>query len=408
MWALCHGAGMTTNSALTARLEAKARALGLSLFGVASAEPSAHMPYYADWLARERHGGMGYLSDEESVARRADLRGTMDTVASVVVVGHEYYHEDDPARARDPARGVVARYARGEDYHHVLKDKLLTLQAWLQDEVRSGTAGDSLEARAYVDTGPILERDLARRAGLGWFGKNTVLIDPRRGSWFLLGLLLVDLELPATGPFEEEHCGSCNACIDACPTDALLGHDADGAPVIDARRCISYLTIELRDVIPLELRPLMGNRVFGCDICQEVCPWNAKFAAPTSEPAYAARAELDGPRLVDFAYSLLDMSEKAYQRAYADSPLARPRRKGMLRNLCVALGNWAATDAVAAADALAPLSQALNDGQPLVRAHAAWALGQFSDGAGVTALESRREVEEIVWVAREISGSLGM
>jgi epoxyqueuosine reductase len=152
----------------------------------------------------------------------------------------------------------------------------------------------------------------------------------------------------------------------------------------------------------------MGNRVFGCDICQEVCPWNAKFAAPTSEPAYAARAGLDGPRLVAFAHSLLDMSEKAYQRAYADSPLARPRRKGMLRNLCVALGNWAATDSVAAVDALAPLSRALNDDQPLVRAHAAWALGQFSDGAGAPALESRREVEDIDWVASEISGSLGM
>jgi epoxyqueuosine reductase len=139
---------MTTPPELTARLEAKARALGLSLFGVASAEPSAHMPYYADWVARERHGGMGYLAREDSVARRADLRGTMDAVASVVVVGHEYYQEDDPARAGDPARGVVARYARGEDYHHVLKDKLLTLQAWLEDEVRSGPAGGSVQARA--------------------------------------------------------------------------------------------------------------------------------------------------------------------------------------------------------------------------------------------------------------------
>ena len=150
---------MTTPPELTARLEAKARALGLSLFGVASAEPSAHMPYYADWVARERHGGMGYLAREDSVARRADLRGTMDTVASVVVVGHEYYHEDDPARAGDPARGVVARYARGEDYHHVLKDKLLALQAWLEDEVRSGPADDSVQARRFSSATWPVERD---------------------------------------------------------------------------------------------------------------------------------------------------------------------------------------------------------------------------------------------------------
>jgi len=265
-------------------LKEEAHSVGFTLVGVASPEPTDHLPFYRTWLERGLHGGMAYLARDDAVERRADLSGTMADVRSVLVVAHEHYQEDDPDEVRNPSRGIIARYARGADYHRVVKKKLLALAAWLDDRFDEGVG-----ARAYVDTGPILERDLARRAGLGWFGRNTMLIHPRRGSYFFLGALLLDVELEPDEPFRADHCGSCRACLDACPTGALLGRDAEGAPVIDARRCISYLTIEHRGSIPLELRPLMGNRVYGCDICQEVCPFNARFAERTTEPRYAAR-----------------------------------------------------------------------------------------------------------------------
>lgn len=287
------------------------------------------------------------------------------------MVGHEYYHADDPVRVADPSRAVVARYARGQDYHEVVHEKLTALLAWLDANTEGGARG-----RVYVDTGPILERDLAQRAGLGWFGRNTMLIHPRRGSYYVLGVALVDVDLPTTEPLDKDHCGTCHACLEACPTGALLGRDDSGAPVIDARRCISYLTIELKGAIPEELRPLIGNRVFGCDICQEVCPWNERFARVTEVPEYQARPSLEAPGLIDFTERLLGMSEKQYQRDFRGSPLARPRRKGMLRNLCVALGNWVATDARAAELALPTLRRAAEDPQEIVREHARWALEQ--------------------------------
>ena len=191
--------------------------------------------------------------------------------------------------------------------------------------------------RAYVDTGPILERELATRAGLGWFGKNTMLIDPKRGSYFFLGILLLDLELEADEPFTEDHCGTCRSCLDACPTGALLGRDADGAPVMDARRCISYLTIEHHGAIPMELRPLMGNRVYGCDICQEVCPWNEKFAEVGPEPAYRAREGLDGPDLVELAERLLAVDDEGFRELFRGSPIKRARRAGLLRRRATGL-----------------------------------------------------------------------
>ena len=253
---------------LTTRLKEQARELGFSLVGVASVEPSAHMDLYREWVEDGRHGEMGYLAREDAVARRADLRRTLPSVRSVVVVGDEYFQEDPPGVPADPARGVIARYARGQDYHGTIKKRLLELHRWVE------ASEGPVEGRVYVDTGPILERELAVRAGVGWFGKNTMLIHPKRGSYFFLGLLLLDLDLDADAPFQEDHCGTCRSCLDACPTRALLGRDASGAPVMDATRCISYLTIEHRGSIPVELRPLMGNRVYGCDICQEVCPWN--------------------------------------------------------------------------------------------------------------------------------------
>lgn len=415
---------------LRRRIEERARSTGFSLFGVAGAAASEHMPFYREWLERGLHGEMAYLARNDAVARRADLGRTMEGVRSVVVVGHEYYAEDDAEVVGDPSRGVIARYARGRDYHTVVKKKLLELLRWIDGEVEGGVRG-----RAYVDTGPILERDLARRAGLGWYGRNTMLIDPRRGSYFFIALLLLDLDLEPDEPFEADHCGSCRACLDACPTGALLGRDADGAPVIDARRCISYLTIELRGPIPRELRPLMGNRVFGCDICQDVCPFNVRFAEPANEPGYAARGPGERPRGVEALpgepagvealpegeafeadmtsvgvdggtagdvsaetradvsaetrgvgkpahpgtgapslVALMRMTREEWDAFSRGSAIRRAGHAGFKRNVAVAMGNWLASVDEPPEEAVAALREALEDEDPLVREHAAWAM----------------------------------
>jgi epoxyqueuosine reductase len=355
--------------------------MGLSQVGVTHTGPSEHLPFYRDWLEAGHHGDMGYLAREDAVERRGNLQLTLPEALTAVVVTQGYDRPDPEGVPDDPSRGVIARYARGRDYHMVLMDRLEDLARWISREgaarglVPVDEDGEPLlRWRAYVDTGPVLEREMARRAGLGWFGRNTMLIDPRRGSYFFLGVLLIDLELPAEFPFFVDRCGTCTRCIDACPTDALLGRDESGAPVLDARRCISYLTIEQKGVIDPVLRGAMGNRVFGCDICQEVCPWNQRFSPISEEPEYRARPGTDGPDLVEWAQALLEMSEKEYQRRYGDSPLARPRRKGMLRNVMVALGNWLRSDPQGAARAVPVLESALQDPQELVREHAEWAL----------------------------------
>ena len=365
---------------LTTRLKEQARELGFSLVGVASVEASAHMDFYRAWVEDGRHGDMGYLAREDAVARRADLRRTLPSVRSAVVVGDEYFQEDPPGVPADPARGVIARYARGQDYHGAIKRRLLELHRWVE------ASEGPVEGRVYVDTGPILERELAVRAGVGWFGKNTMLIHPKRGSYFFLGLLLLDLDLDADAPFQEDHCGTCRSCLDACPTGALLGRDASGAPMMDAPRCISYLTIEHRGSIPVELRPLMGNRVYGCDICQEVCPWNETFAEPAEEEVYRAREGLDGPSLVELADQLLVLDEKGFRELFRESAIKRAKRAGLLRNVCVALGNWGAAEAVPV------LVRALDDVEALVREHAAWALGRVgTDEARESLLKAPQE-----------------
>ena len=380
---------------LTTRIKEQARELGFSLVGVASVEESAHMDLYRGWLEDGRHGEMGYLAREDAIARRADLRRTLPSVRSVVVVGHEYFQEDPPGVPADPARGVIARYARGQDYHGTIKKRLLELHRWIEASVEG-----PIEGRVYVDTGPILEREIAVRAGVGWFGKNTMLIHPKQGSYFFLGLLLLDLDLDADAPFQEDHCGTCRSCLDACPTGALLGRDASGAPVMDAPRCISYLTIEHRGPIPVELRPLMGNRVYGCDICQEVCPWNERFTRPAQEEAYRAREGLDGPSLVELADKLLNLDDEGFRELFRDSPIKRAKRAGLLRNVCVALGNWGDVKAVPV------LVRALDDAEALVRGHAAWALGRVGTDEACGALLDLRQEETDVGVRQEVADAI--
>ena len=373
----------------------EARDLGFGLSGVASVERSAHMDLYRTWIERGAQGEMAYLARPDAVARRGDLRRTLSGVRSAVVVGHEYHQEDPPGVPDDAARGVIARYARGRDYHHVIEERLLELHSRIESHVDR-----AIEGLVYVDTGPILERELAVRAGLGWFGKNTMLINPRRGSYFFLGVLLLDLEIDVDSPFEEDHCGTCRSCLDSCPTGALLGRDDAGAPVMDARRCISYLTIEHRGPIPLELRPLMGNRVYGCDICQEVCPFVTKFSVPSPEPAYAPRSDLDGPSLIEFAEQLSSLSGKGFLREFKGSPVTRAGRKGLLRNVCVALGNWGSPSGVAV------LARALVDPAWLVRGHAAWALGEVGSPEAISLLSERAADEADDWVRGEIKFAL--
>ncbi len=416
--------GRDETGELARALKAEARAVGFASVGIARPDPTEHGPFYRAWLDRGFHGEMTYLARPEAVRRREDLRESWPDTRSVLVVADAYGGDDVPGHDEDPSLGVVARYARGADYHRVLARKLERLRVWLAERLEL----PERPGRAYVDTGPVLERDLARRAGLGWFGRNTMLIDPRRGSYFLLGALLLELDLPADEPFEADRCGSCHACLDACPTGALLGRDAGGAPVIDATRCISYLTIELDGPIPKELRPLMGNRIFGCDICQEVCPWNARMPERVaSEPRYAARAagalpsgverlpgDGDGPgeaatpgdareaahpgtrapALVDLMETVLDDARwNTFSRA---SPLRRPGRAGFGRNVAVALGNWGASAAVPV------LTRALHDPEALIRRHAAWALGSIGSQGALSALAARLGMEADPEVRSEI------
>jgi len=274
----------------------------------------------------------------------------------------------EPARddARDARLGRIARYAAGEDYHRVMRDKLLELERWIERELLPGS-----RALWYSDTGAILERGWAERAGLGWVGKHSGILSERLGSWFLLGEVLIDRELTPDAPPERERCGTCTRCLEACPTAAIV------APYqVDARRCISYLTIELRGPIPVELRPMIGDWVFGCDSCQEVCPWN-RFAPPAREARLHARS-LEGWTLERF----LMLDDDGFAALFAGSPIRRAQRSGFLRNVCVALGNRGDAAAVPA------LIRALaGDPEPLVRGHAAWALGEIGRRIGAEAAE---------------------
>ncbi len=340
---------MTT---LAERLKAKAHALGFELAGVAPAAPADGFERLRDWLARGFAGEMDYMH------RHADARrhpaGVLPEVRSVLMVGMSYAPQ---AHGLQPVGlGRVARYARGLDYHDVLRRRLNELLAWVQVEA-PGCRG-----RGVVDTAPLLERDFARRAGLGWFGKNTMLIDKRHGSYFFLGALLLDLELAPDPPHEASHCGTCTACLDACPTAAFV---APG--VLDSRRCLSYLTIELKGSVPEEMRPAMTEWLFGCDICQEVCPWNRK-APPGREPALAPRPDLVALDPIE----LLTMSEEEFRRRFRGTALWRTKRRGLLRNAALILGNRGDPAALPA------LRRALDDPEPIVREAARWAVERLT------------------------------
>ena len=430
---------MTTLAALTAELKARAVGLGFNRVGVIPAAPARRLDAYLAWIAAGRHGEMGYMARPDRVARRRDLDVVLPGARSLVVVGLDYATAPLPPHiAADPARGRFSNYAWGADYHEVMTPRLEALGEWLATESWGAGAspprplgegrgagaspprpsgegwgeGQTVRTRVYVDTGALLERDHGETAGLGFTGKNTMLIDPRYGSWFFLGVLLTTLPLDYDAPLssalsltlsqgEREaalsptlsqgargpSCGRCRRCLDACPTAAFP------APyVLDARRCVSYLTIELKGWIPAELRPLMGNWVYGCDVCQDVCPFN-RFAAPTAEAAFRPDTwDTAAPPLLD----LLALDEESFARRFAGSPVRRIGRARLVRNACVAAGNWGSAAAVPA------LASLLADAAPIVRGHAAWALRRIGGATAHAALAAVLTTEGDPDVVREL------
>jgi len=342
---------------LALELKVYAHQLGFTLVGIASPQRSAHFDVYQHWLQSGRHAGMAYLAENRSVERRADPRLILPECRSILVLATPYSSPlGSPGSSHEQAVGTgrIAAYAWGADYHLVLPGRLQALVTFLEERT-----GQSIPNRWYTDTGPLLERDLAMQAGLGWIGKNTCLINPREGSFFLLAEILLGIELPCDDPFASDQCGSCTRCIDACPTNCILPDRT-----LDAGRCISYLTIENKIEIPFDLRPLMGNWVFGCDVCQMVCPWNLRFAQADGDPAFAPRPGLQKPVFTEE----LILSPTEFNRKLKDSPLKRAKRRGYLRNVAVAAGNSAN------ADLLSALQAAQNDEEPLVREHIRWAI----------------------------------
>jgi epoxyqueuosine reductase len=371
---------MDHRTLLSEQIRTTAIDLGFDLVGITSAEPLAHGGRFRAWVAQGFAGEMGYMSRD--VDKRVDPSRVLPDARSIIVLGINYYTAPKPTMDA-PGRGWVSRYAWGQDYHRILGQKLEALLARIR-----AIEGTDVRARWYVDTGPILERELAWRAGLGWPGKNTNLINRRVGSWLFLGAILLDRELVYDAP-STAHCGTCTRCMVACPTGALV---APG--VLDARRCISYLTIELRGPIPRELRPLMGTHIFGCDICQAVCPWNRKISVST-EPALLPQAGFAAPELIPW----LCLSEDAFRLQFHDSPMKRAKRRGLLRNVAVALGNLQDPRAIPA------LGTALGDAEPLIRSHAAWALGRIGGDEARRILDAALPTEQEASVREEIAAA---
>lgn len=369
-------------------LKAETERLGFPLFGVTPVSPPSHLQTYQQWVDAGLHAGMEYLAVERARQRRANPALIQPEARSMLVVGMRYASpESIPDGDPNEATGRVAAYAWGDDYHEVIPQRLEEIGQVLEKHLRH-----EVGRRSYTDTGPILERDFAQSAGLGWSGKNTCLISPTSGSYYLLGEMFMDVEIEPGPAFPSDHCGSCTRCIQACPTQAIRLDR-----MIDAGHCISYLTIENKGPIPPELRSSLGDWIFGCDICQMVCPWNLRFAVPQGHPALAARPNLPRPVL---RYELR-LSPQEFNQKFRGSPVKRAKRRGYLRNVAVALGN--ARDTAAIPD----LSETMqNEPEPIVRAHAAWALGQMHARLSRAVLDAALLREPDPMVAGEIRAAL--
>lgn len=353
---------------LAERIKEEALRLGFDAVGIAPASASLRAAAYRAWLAEGHHAGMAWLAREPE--RRLDPARVLAGARSIVSAGLSYHVAEPPPELwNDPMRGRIARYAWGRDYHDELLPRLRELAAFIERDL-----GRPLASRSYVDTGPVLEREVAARAGLGFIGKNTLLIHPQFGSTLFLGELLLDVDLPFDPPAEEGGaawrrgdavgtCGKCRRCLDACPTHAFP------APyILNSRLCISYLTIEHRESIPENLRPLMRNWIYGCDECQTVCPWVRQYAKPGRTRFLRFDPDLATPRLTD----LLALNEDGFRERFRGTAVPRTKRRGLLRNVCIALGNSGRPEAAQA------LERATQDPEPLVREHAQWALARLA------------------------------
>ena len=339
---------------LKAHLVFIARQIGFDSCRIAGCDTPSHATEFRQWLRDGAHGEMNYMQRGEE--KRCDPQKVLPGAKSIIVLALNYFQ----GGAATAKTGRIARYAWGDDYHEVIEAKLDKVDRFLRD-----FGG---EQKCYVDTGPILERDHAAQAGIGWHGKNTMLIDERLGTWFFLGEILTTLELPADQSVRDR-CGTCERCIKACPTGAITAPHR-----LDARRCISYLTIELKGSIPLELRPLIGDRIFGCDDCLDVCPWN-RFAQVSHETAFSARKSTTGMPLREY----LELTDAQFHTLFKNSPIKRIKRRGLLRNVCVALGN------TGDASDLPALERAAAEPEPLIAEPAGWAIGQIRARDGINA-----------------------
>lgn len=370
---------------LTEEVKRRARGLGFDLVGVTTPEPPAHLDVLDAWLDAGRHGEMAYLATERARLRRADPRRILPECESILVVGANCRGQSGP-----PAAGSarIAVYAQGEDYHAVLTERLQSLVAAIRD-----LAGlKELKHRIYTDTGPVMERELAQRAGLGWIGKNTCLIHPERGSHYLLAEVLLGISLVPDLPFSADRCGSCTRCIEACPTRCILPDRT-----LDATRCISYLTIEVKGTIAPDLRPSIGDWIFGCDVCQDVCPWNVRFSKPTTDAAFQPRPIASNARPEEF----LALRPGDWKHDLRGTPLVRPKRGGLMRNAAIVAGNQLKPER-----ALPLSSVLLGDPDPIARAHAAWALGRIAGAAARAALLQAQASEHQPEVMAEVKAAL--
>ena len=366
---------------LVRRLKERAFELDLTAVGIATLAPSDHAAFLKQWLAAGHAGSMSWM--HRTALDSVDLRRRFSWARSAVVAAVSYLSYRGDRHTQGGLTPHVARYALGRDYHRVLGDRLAGLAAFLEAE------SPGARTRVYVDTGPVLERELAQRAGLGWFGKSTNLIRPGGDSWVLLGQILTSLELPPDDPVADR-CGSCTACIDACPTGAILG-----PYVVDARRCISYVTIELRGAIPEEQRAAIDDWVFGCDVCQEVCPWNRKVS-PVMDAAFTPGAHLSNSDLE----SLVRLDEDGFRSGPRDTPLRRTRRRGLVRNALIVAANTGDEPALDAA------VDRLGDPDPVIRGTAVWATARAGGAGRRRNLERLRGREREPEVRAEISAAL--
>lgn len=373
---------------LTQQLKQYAYQLGFNLVGIVPAAPSPQLHAYLKWIEQEMHGEMNYMARPDRVQRRQDLNLILPNVQYIVCVGLDYHTPPLPdSILKDPSRGRISNYAHGKDYHHVMTPRLQALADWLGSVTNS-----AVKQKVYVDTGAILERSHANLAGLGFTGKNTMLIHPRRGSFFFLGELLTTLPLlPEAVAPSMPSCGRCTRCIQDCPTNAIIEPYR-----LDARRCISYLTIEYKGIIPRELRPMLGNWIYGCDICQIVCPFN-RFALNTHEIEFdSADLMTKSPDLI----TLATLPKEQFVNLFQHTPLKRLSHAQLLRNIAIAMGNWGSKQTIPT------LINLLTNPDPIVRAHAAWAIGEVKTDEGMKALSHALNHELNLIVEEEINLAL--